>query len=109
MSPEEIKRREGFLARVGLSQPDRAAVIAALEKVKETLDAVANDKKMLPAGDAPAAQALRASLRNLEEQVFQDVRARLQASLTQDGFGRLNDHIRDQIKPKIKIYGEVPK
>jgi len=52
--------------------------------------------------------AVRQSLRKKLDGVFEAAQTRLNADVSPDGLSKLDRFIREQVKPRIKIYGDMP-
>ena len=105
-SPERLADRDARLARVGLSQRDTRSLVTALKTVREELNAVAAERLALGRA-APAAQA--AALKQREDDVMDGARARVRTFLSPEGRQRLERYLREQVKPHIVIYGDLPR
>lgn len=103
VSPASRHRREGRVAKVGLSQRDGRALTSALASVRERLDAIREARAALPA-DPPREQV--AALRDREVAIVDGAIARIKVFLSPDGRARLERHLRQQIKKNIVVYGD---
>jgi len=56
----------------------------------------------------PMSAAVRQSLRKKLDGVFEAAQTRLNADVSPDGLSKLDRFIREQVKPRIKIYGDMP-
>jgi hypothetical protein len=100
-SDAERHRRETFIARIGLSSSDDASLRAALRSVRERLDDLAAERLALRAATPPLAQATGINQR--EKAVFDGATARLRAFLSKDGWQRLDQFVREELKPTIAV------
>lgn len=99
-SPGDIHRRNSILSGVGLSPEDQAAYVSAASGVRDALNDI--DYQMRNARDkAAVADELRAQKRV----VLDSAAERIRSSLTVDGLARLQQHIKERVKRKIRIYG----
>jgi hypothetical protein len=105
-SLNRAKRREGLLSRVQLSARDRAAMVTALSGVESRLSAVVETRRRAARGPALTPDAVRA-LRDEEDGLVRDARALIKSRLTSQGAARLEAHIQEHVKRRIKIYGAV--
>lgn len=91
---DELARRNAFLDRVGLSATDREKFVSALASTGRDLDDATWN-----AIDARAKKARR-------DAVFGKARVDLGNALSPGGSARLLAHVREHVKPRIRIYGQ---
>jgi hypothetical protein len=99
-SAEDRHRRDAILEQAGLSAADRASYLAAITNVRDTLQTFEQQAKA--AADVATADAVKEQRRNLLDASA----ARVLASLSADGTKRLRAHINNNVKARIKIYGQ---
>jgi hypothetical protein len=100
-SAESRERGAAFVRRIGLTPTDAASLTAALKSVRERLDDVSVEKQAVGAA-APA--SARMALRQREEAVFDGANRRIRAFLSKEGWRRLDQFVREEVKPNIKVY-----
>ena len=103
-SADRLRRRSSMIARVGLSTSDATALVVALTSVREQLDLIHAGRS---SAERPTSATL-ASLQAQEESVLADARERAQRALSPIGLERLDRFVREQVKPRIKVYGAAP-
>jgi len=103
-STRQVGRRDAFLARVNLSENDRAAYLNALAGVDEQLSQIAAERRHLSGTSADGSRF--ATLKLSEDRVFDDAQTRVRSTLSAEGGKRLDAHIQD-IKRAIVIYGDA--
>jgi hypothetical protein len=109
-SARDLARREGLLARAGLSAADRLAFAGALRGLRQTLDTTSREVQQLsPESLFEVSSRIRlADLRGREVAAIDAARSRLETSLSPEGLSRLDVHVREDIKRRIKIYDSIP-
>jgi len=80
----------------GLNAADRAALWAAVATVKNERDFL-NDRRT--SGRISSAEFV-----SQQRIIFDNARGRLERSLSADGLARLNEYVRSEVKPQIKVY-----
>jgi hypothetical protein len=93
--------RLGVIRSIGLSAEDDAALKAALRSVGERLDEVAAEKQGLSATSLASEWI---ALRQREGAIVDAANRRVRAFLSKDGWVRLDQFVRERIKPRVKIY-----
>jgi hypothetical protein len=108
---ESSKRQQLRLARLGLEAHDRKEYIHAMGQARESLVLIAVQRASWssPPLNTPTGREMLKRLAEQEAQVFEDTRQRLRHSLTTEGFGRLDAHVRGDVKRQIRIYGSPAK
>jgi hypothetical protein len=106
-SDEAISRRDRQLQRAGLSAADRAAFVRALQGLAEQLTVNSEDVKRLSSRPAGAAESLGA-LRTQRLALLDIARSQVATSLSESGRTRLDSYLREHVKRRIVIYGDVP-
>ena len=113
-SAEQTARRDALLSRVGLSRNDNTSFLVAIRNVRDELDLVAQERRRIsadPASSSFLSASSRSALETLksrENQILGDAQTRLENALTPDGSRRLEIHIQEYVKKRIKVYGERP-
>ena len=102
-SAVDRRRRNAFVKRIGLSPRDEALLIAALKDVRKHLEDVSAGPPQAAGAAAPAVGLAR--LRNGVDAVFRSADQRIRAVLSQDGSRRLDQFVREQVQPHIRVYG----
>jgi hypothetical protein len=97
-SETDRRRREAFVKRIGLSPTDAASLNAALMDVREHLEDVSARTQTA----APASTL--AQLRSRVDDVFHGADERIRAALSEEGWRRLDQFVRVQVKPQIRVY-----
>jgi hypothetical protein len=105
---DQVKPRNAILTWMGLSQEDKDALIAALRGVSAELKDITEQRKQW-ATDSPSARSALETLRHREDQLFNNAQTRLRESLSLGGLMHLDAYIQQHIKPRIVIYGAIPK
>ncbi len=100
-SEREIVRRDSFLARVGLSEADRSAYVAAVQNVAEQLADV--EARLEANGDATQVD----SLRQQQRQLLDTAAANARGTVSAEGAQRLEAFIQAHVKSHIKIFGDA--
>jgi hypothetical protein len=100
-SDQDRKHRRAFIRRIGLSAGDEAVLDAALRNVLERLDSVSAQKQSL---GAAAPEATQTALRQQEEAVLEGANRRIRAFLSKEGWRQLEQFVRQQVKPTIKVF-----
>jgi hypothetical protein len=109
-TPEQLRRRTAFLKRVRLSESDEAGYIQATQFVRDDIDRIQAQRVQFRGSLATATtEAALRSLQAEEASVFQQARNRLAIELSAEGAQRLHEYIRNQVKPRIRIHGSLPK
>jgi hypothetical protein len=99
-SAADVHRRNSLLDPVTLSTADRAAYVAAITNLRDSLQAL--DAQLAAAQDVTTADGLKQQRRNL----LDTAAARIRASLSTDGAARLQAYINNTVKTHIRIYGQ---
>lgn len=103
----EADRQRARLRPIGLSDVDSAAFRDLLANLREQLDAIEQARATLDSGaitvgaKVPTIAALKAQ----EDDLIATTITSLPARLGIDGLAKLDQHIRQQVKRKIVIYG----
>lgn len=84
-SPQDRRVQRLQLDRVGLSDADRNAYLATIQPLRERLSASITR----------------------EPNIMSDTLEQLRGQLTPDGFQRLEEHVRNYVKPRITIYASA--
>jgi hypothetical protein len=100
-STEEVARRARELDRVGLSNEDSAALVAALAGVREGLNEI--DVARHVTGSVETEPKLR-SLKERETALLEDARTRLLSTLSARGLARVESYVQEEVKRHIRIY-----
>jgi hypothetical protein len=107
-SPDEaLTRQRLMLAPLQLSDSDRETLLQTIQVVRENLDRIDAQRRVVSASSAEG----RASIVRLSDeqaQLFEGARRHLDRTLTPAGSGRLNAHLRGEVKRRIKAYGDLP-
>jgi hypothetical protein len=107
-TPDEIARRAGYLARLGLAADDRNKAITALASVRDGLETLKREQARLT-GDSPQSQAALAALKIQRDAIIQGAVTRLRGSLSPEGANRVDAFVMSHVKRNIKIYGDLPR
>lgn len=102
---QETLRRDSLLAQVELATDDRAAFVEALKGVREQLDFLAREASRL-SGEPPSSTTRLESLRLRRTRLLSETQGRLASRLSEGGRARLDKYIKQQVKPRIVVYGE---
>jgi hypothetical protein len=89
------------LTQAGLAPGDRAAFVAALGTLGTELAALAEQRR---AGGPSLSPAAWQELKSREDEAVAAARVRVDLALTAAGRARLDAHIRDHVKRRIKLY-----
>ena len=109
---DQLRRRKAILKKVGFDEFDEAAFIGATETVGDEMASITAERASLSSAGATKTANGRLSLRQLQDResvVFANARNRLRSALSQRGAQRLDEHVKGDVKRKIKIYGSLPK
>jgi hypothetical protein len=104
-SAADIRRRELFLTKAGLTVADRLGFVTALGDVAAHLRNT-QQQRQAAGSTLPVSEVDR--LRENDERTFRDAEARVRAALSADGAARLDAYIRDHFKRQIVIYSSPP-
>jgi hypothetical protein len=105
-TPNDLARREFMLTRAGLSKEERRVFVAAVTNVREDLDQLDQERRLNTrvALDRDALQGLK----QRRNQVFADAHERLQCTLDKGTMARIDAHVREHVKKRIRIFGQAP-
>jgi hypothetical protein len=104
VSEKEARMRLALLRRIGLSQRDLDTYVASLNGVRERLSSLDAAQRVA----APAQLERLSELKAQREQLLDEAAARVRATLSAEGVQRVQAHIDGHVKPRVKIYGDVP-
>jgi hypothetical protein len=102
-SPIQMARRAALLRNVGLSRDDDSALLLALEGLREELDSIRREAAAHGEHALPA--ALADTLRSRETAAVEAAKTRALGRLSWDGWTKVDKHVREHVKRRIKIYG----
>lgn len=104
-SPEKIRGRDALVNRIGFSSEDKAAFVKSLGDFREELESKTEQRKRLTTGFDPARRAELAALKAQEHDMFANLRSHVERTLSPDGVARMQAHIDDHVKRRVKIFG----
>jgi hypothetical protein len=107
-SDGDIARRRALLFTVGFSKDDQAAVIHALATVGDQLAAFEQERRQLSRG-APASRAAIMTLKQQRDAVLEGAHTRIHSTLSAEGVVRYETFLREHMKNRIKIFGDLPR
>ena len=107
-SIDQLRTRAALLAPLGLSTTDYYSLVNALNGVREQIDDVERRGELVNGTSSATDLSELDQLRDMKRMVLHDAQNRVVASLSVDGKGRLEKHIREYVKRRIKIYGDTP-
>jgi hypothetical protein len=100
-SAQELGRQRAQLFALHLSEADQQNLVQALAVFRTGLDPL---EAALRAQPSPAQAA---SLRQQKDSLLTNAMTDIRSSLTADGFGKLDQYIKTQVKQHIVIYGDT--
>lgn len=103
---DEARRQRLRLAPVGLNEADRESFLLVVRLTGETLDQLANQRRVAKAGGY-AGGALLSRLKEQEVQAFEYATQRLRETLSTEGFRQLEAHLVTHVKPHVKVYAST--
>ena len=98
-SSEEIARYNLQLAGIGFDDRDGIALLGLLSGLRDQLDQVRGSANSARAGSGDLLTA-----REAEERLLNAVADKARTALSSDGYFRLNKHIQEHVKRRIKTY-----
>lgn len=106
-TPVEADRQRARLRPIGLADADHAAFRDLLAGLREQLDAIEQARASLNSGAIAIGAKVPtiAGLKAQEDDLIATTITSLPAKLGIDGLAKLDQHIRQQVKRKIVIYG----
>ena len=104
-SADLLSRRRTHAQRMGLSGEDQAAIVAAVRGLGDELNSIERTRRSAVSDgltvDLPA-------LRAQERTLLDGARVRIGHGLTIDGAARLERYVREHVRRRITIYGDLP-
>ncbi len=107
-SREELAHRNFAAAQILFpTRNDYALFVSAVNGVREQLEAFDQARGKLTV-DSPDAREQFTAIRSQQQTLLNSVSDRLRASLSEVGKARLDAYVREYVKKRIIIYGELP-
>lgn len=104
-SSQESASRDGLVAQVGLSESDRAALAKALLGLHAQLSFLSRETLRLSATPQHS-EARLDELRLRRSRDLSETQVRVLKALSAEGRTRLYKYIKEQVKPRIVVYGD---
>lgn len=102
-----VPRRASRLRTIGLSHADISALIVALGGVYRDLADI--HSRRIQIARSPERDAAAFDRTRTDERALLDAAAdRLREALSDEGMAKLEEHVLTSVKPRIKIYGDLP-
>jgi hypothetical protein len=92
--PLSRTRQTAMLRNIALSDADHASVVKVLAATARQLESL---------------DPLSSTFSGLRNAAFDTARDEMDMSLSVEGLSRLHEYLQRYIKPRIKIYGEIPR
>jgi hypothetical protein len=105
-SSDVVARREGYLARVKLSDRDKAGLLSSLRNVREQLDDI-QQRRRQGSRERPLTPAALRALKSEENETVRQVRSRIRSSMTPDGRATVENFLNNHVKRRTRIYGTI--
>jgi len=106
-SEDVIDRRRTHSKRMGLSDEDQAALVAAVRGLGDELNGIERAQRSATTGGNGTIDL--AALRSQERDLLDGARVRIGLGLSADGAARLEEYVQEHVRKRITIFGELPR